>query len=91
MMLTGASWLCYFKALQPGDVNKVTPIDKSSTILTMLLAFLLLHESITFLKVISMIFIGIGTYLMIQKKQAEEKKTDGRWLIYALGSACLQV
>ena len=87
MMLTGASWLCYFKALQLGDVNKVTPIDKSSTILTMLLAFLLLHESITFLKVISMIFIGIGTYLMIQKKQAEEKKTDGRWLIYALGSA----
>lgn len=86
-MATGASWLCYFKALQLGDVNKVTPIDKSSTILTMLLAFLLLHESITFLKVISMIFIGIGTYLMIQKKQAEEKKTDGRWLIYALGSA----
>ena len=53
----GASWLCYFKALQLGDVNKVPPIDKSSTILTMLLAFLLLHESITFLKVISMIFI----------------------------------
>ena len=62
---TGASWLCYFKALQIGDVNKVTPIDKSSTILTMLMAFIFLGEEITFIKGISMILIGIGTYLMI--------------------------
>lgn len=86
-LATGASWLCYFKALQLGDVNKVTPIDKSSTILTMVLAFLFLHETITVTKIISMIFIGIGTYLMIQRKQTEEKKTNGRWLFYALGSA----
>ena len=63
---TGASWLCYFKALQIGDVNKVTPIDKSSTILTMVLAFVFLRESITVVKLISMILIRIGTYLMIQ-------------------------
>ena len=54
---TGASWLCYFKALQIGDVNKVTPIDKSSTILTMLMAFIFLGEEITFIKGISMIII----------------------------------
>ena len=66
---TGASWLCYFKALQIGDVNKVTPIDKSSTILTMLMAFIFLGEEITFIKGISMILIGIGTYLMIIKKE----------------------
>lgn len=70
---TGASWLCYFKALQLGDVNKVTPIDKSSTILTMLLAFILLREALSPLKVAAMIAIGVGTYLMIQKKETEEK------------------
>ena len=84
---TGASWLCYFKALQLGDVNKVTPIDKSSTILTMLLAFILLREALSPLKVAAMIAIGVGTYLMIQKKETEEKKQDGKWLIYAIGSA----
>ena len=84
---TGASWLCYFKALQLGDVNKVTPIDKSSTILTMLLAFILLREVLSLLKVAAMIAIGVGTYLMIQKKETEEKKQDGKWLIYAIGSA----
>lgn len=67
-LATGASWLCYFRALQIGDVNKVTPIDKSSTIITMLLAFIFLGEKITFLKIIAMILIGTGTYLMIQKK-----------------------
>ena len=85
---TGASWLCYFKALQIGDVNKVTPIDKSSTILTMLMAFIFLGEEITFIKGISMILIGIGTYLMIIKKEnvTVENKSNA-WLIYALGSA----
>ena len=66
---TGASWLCYFKALQIGDVNKVTPIDKSSTILTMIMAFILLGEEITLIKAIAMVLIGIGTYLMITKKE----------------------
>ena len=86
-LATGASWLCYFKALQLGDVNKVTPIDKSSTILTMLIAFIFLKEDITYLKFIGMVLIGVGTYLMIQKKETEVKKSDGKWLIYALGAA----
>ncbi len=86
---TGASWLCYFKALQLGDVNKVTPIDKSSTILTMILAFILLGESITAIKAVSIVLIGIGTYLMIQKGKtdAPNPKTGRLWLAYAAGSA----
>lgn len=85
---TGASWLCYFKALQLGDVNKVVPIDKSSTILTMILAFIFLGENITINMIIGMIGIAIGTYLMIQKKEGVEKVVKGRaWLIYALLSA----
>ena len=84
---TGASWLCYFKALQLGNVNKVTPIDKSSTVLTMLLAFVLLGEELTWMKAVAMVSIGIGTYMMIQKKQAEAKQEDKKWLLYAIGSA----
>ena len=84
---TGISWLCYFKALQSGDINKVTPIDKSSTVITMLLAFIFLREGTTWLKFVSMILIGIGTYLMIQKKETEEKAEDKKWLLYAIGSA----
>lgn len=85
---TGASWLCYFKALQIGDVNKVTPIDKSSIILTMILAFIFLGEAITLVKVIAIIFIGIGTYLMIiKKKDFEIKKNNSKWMIYAIFSA----
>lgn len=84
---TGASWLCYFKALQLGNVNKVTPIDKSSAVLTMFLAFVLLDEALTWMKVVAMVGIGIGTYMMIQKKQTEEKQEDKKWLIYAVGSA----
>lgn len=91
---TGASWLCYFRALQLGDVNKVTPIDKCSTGLTMLLAFLFLHENFNFLKLVSVLLICFGTYLMIQKKQmddVESKDTkeqgNGLWLINAVLSA----
>lgn len=85
---TGGSWLCYFKALQLGDVNKVVPIDKSSTILTMVLAFIFLNEKITINMIIGMIGIAVGTYLMIQKKQGVEKIVKGKaWLIYALLSA----
>lgn len=91
-MATGASWLCYFRALQLGDINKVTPIDKSSVVLTMLLAFILLGEEISFLKFVSMILIGIGTLLMIQKKESAAKegtkeKGSYAWLLYAIGSA----
>jgi transporter family protein len=85
---TGASWLCYFRALQLGDVNKVTPIDKSSTILTMILALIILGETITVTKLIGMIGIGIGTYMMITKKNVKDKKTtDSKWFMYAILSA----
>ena len=84
---TGVSWLCYFKALQLGDVNKVVPIDKSSTILTIILAFIFLGEPITLVKGISVVLIGVGTFMMIQKKETadEPEKPKGcSWLIYAL-------
>jgi transporter family protein len=85
---TGGSWLFYFKALQIGNVNKVTPIDKSSTILTMVLAFLFLGEEITLGKAFAMLLIGTGTYLMIQKKKTVEPvKEKNRWILYALLSA----
>lgn len=88
-LATGISWLCYFRALQLGDVNKVTPIDKSSTVLTMILAFVFLRESISWLNFIAMCSIGVGTYLMIQKKEGQEKvgKEQHSWLFYGLGSA----
>lgn len=88
-LATGASWLCYFKALQLGDINKVVPIDKSSTILTIVLAFLFLHESITAFKIAGVIMIGVGTYMMIQKKDTGEESGIKKksWIIYAFGSA----
>lgn len=70
-LATGASWLCYFRALQLGDVNKVVPIDKSSTVLTMLLAFIFLREEISLLKFICVVLIGAGTFLMITRKEQE--------------------
>lgn len=84
---TGASWLCYFKALQMGDVNKVTPIDKSSTVMTMIFAFFFFHESLTLLKVICMLLISIGIYLMIEKKEHYQEIVNNKWMIYAFGSA----
>ena len=88
-LATGASWLCYFKALQLGDINKVVPIDKSSTVLTILLAFLLLGEPIGLFQGIGVVLIALGTILMIEKKpQAEGGETQGRgWMLYAFGSA----
>lgn len=88
-LATGASWLCYFRALQLGDVNKVVPIDKSSTILTILLAFLFLHEEITGLKFVCVILIGAGTFLMITKKENADagEKSGKSWLLYAVLSA----
>lgn len=86
-LATGGSWLCYFKALQIGDVNKVTPVDKSSTVLTMLLAFIILGEELNLLKIVCMILIGVGTYLMIVKKENAKKATGKGWLFYAVLSA----
>lgn len=84
---TGASWLCYFKALSQGDVNKVVPIDKSSIILTLLMAFVILGEPISWLKGIAVVLIGTGTFLMIQKKEDDGKRKKKTWLIYAVLSA----
>lgn len=87
-MATGASWLCYFRALGLGDVNKVVPIDKSSTVLTILLALIFLGEQITWIKAVAVVLIGVGTFLMIDKKKNIEEKVPRRgWLIYAVLSA----
>lgn len=86
-LATGGSWLCYFKALQIGDVNKVMPVDKSSTVLTMLLAIIILGEELNLLKIVCMILIGVGTYLMIVKKENAKKATGKGWLFYAVLSA----
>lgn len=85
-LATGASWLCYFRALQLGNINKVVPIDKSSTVLTIVLAFLLLGEPITAVKAVCVALIGAGTFLMIEKKVGQKSKS-GKWLPYAIGSA----
>ena len=78
-LATGASWLCYFRALQKGDINKVVPIDKSSTVLTILLALIFLHEGITWVKGISIVMIGVGTMLMITKKKtADDQELSGK-------------
>ena len=87
-LTTGASWLCYFRALKYGDVNKVAPIDKSSTILTMLLAFLFLHEPLTWLKAVCVVLIGAGTYMMIEKRDTKEgASSQSNWLVWAVLSA----
>lgn len=87
-LATGASWLCYFRALQLGDVNKVTPVDKSGTVLTILLAFALLREPISVCKALGILLVGAGTWLMIERKSGTKTGTaNGLWLPYALGSA----
>lgn len=88
-LATGASWICYFHALQNGDINKVVPIDKSSTVLTILLALIFLHEGLTWEKTVSVILIGTGTMLMISKREETANREDkGKgWLIYAVLSA----
>lgn len=86
---TGASWLCYFKALRLGDVNKVVPIDKSSIVLTILLAFLFLGEPIGLFQGVGLVQIGAGTFLMIEKKAiTADASVQGKgWMLYAFGSA----
>lgn len=94
-LATGASWLCYFHALQIGDINKVTPVDKSSVVLTMLLAFLFLGEGFSTRKIVCMVLIGTGTWLMIEKKETDasdagkdDQVQESRgWFLYAFGSA----
>ena len=93
-LATGGSWLCFFRALQLGNVNKVVPIDKSSTILTMILAFTFLGESLRLITVIGMVLMGIGTWLMLEIKRtgdnnSGDKKEDEKmgWLFYALLAA----
>ena len=87
-LATGASWLCYFRALQLGDINKVVPVDKSSVILTMLLAFLFLQEPITPFGGVGVVLIAAGTFLMIEKKDVKQKEDQKKsWFLYAAGSA----
>jgi bacterial/archaeal transporter family protein len=85
---TGASWLCYFKALQIGNVNQVAPIDRSSVILTMILAIIFFAEAVTVFKILGIIAITAGTLLMTIKQSAPGKAGVSKaWLIYALLSA----
>lgn len=87
-LATGASWLCYFHALQNGDVNKVVPIDKSSTVLTILLALIFLGEGVSLLKCVAVVLIGAGTMLMITRKEGEQPKEEKKsWMVYAVLSA----
>lgn len=88
-LATGASWMCYFKALSIGDVNKVVPVDKSSTILSVLLAIIVFQETNNLVvKLFGTVFIGAGTYLMIEKKKStEESKSSSKWIVYAVLSA----
>ena len=88
-LATGASWLCYFRALQLADVNQVAPIDKSSIILTVLFAILLLGETTSLaLRLVGITVIGVGTYLMINRIPSRTGSTASRsWLLYAIGAA----
>lgn len=85
---TGASWICYFKALSLGDVNKVVPIDKSSTVLTVLLAIICFGETEHLaVKLIGTALLGVGMLLMVEKKQTENSASGKGYLLYAVGSA----
>ncbi len=84
---TGGSWLCYFKAFQLGDVNKVVPIDKSSTVLTIIFAAVFLREPVSWLGWLCVVGIAVGTYLMIEKKARTGGAKSRAWLVYAALSA----
>lgn len=81
---TALLWICYFKALSLADVSMVTPIDKLSIVLTLVLSLFFLNEKITIIKIVSMIFMVSGTFLMVNKNK---KKSEGNWLLYALLTA----
>lgn len=85
---TGISWLCYFRSLQLGDINKVVPIDKSSTVLTIILALIFLGEGITWIKLTAIAAISAGIYLMISRQDQNANRSKSKaWLIYAVLSA----
>ena len=85
---TGASWICYFKALSTGDINKVVPIDKSGTIITVLLAIILFKETNHLaIKLIGTALLSVGIFLMIEKKNIHTDVKSSTWLPYAIGSA----
>ena len=85
---TGASWMCYFKALSIGDVNKVVPIDKSSTVLTVLLAIILFHETDHLaVKLTGTVLLGAGVILMVEKKKTAQTANGNVYILYAIGSA----
>lgn len=87
-LATGASWICYFKALSMGDVNKVVPIDKSSTILTVLLAVIFFGETENLaVKLIGTFLLAVGIFLMIEKKKTDDKQENKAWMIYAVLAA----
>lgn len=87
-LATGASWLCYFKALQLGDVNKVVPVDKSSTVMAIMLAIIFLGESLSIPGIFGVALILVGTMLMIEKKDVKGMESKGSsWLLFAIGSA----
>lgn len=87
-LATGASWICYFKALSVGDVNKVVPIDKSSTVLTVLLAIICFGETSNLaVKLIATAILAVGIFLMVEKKQTAQKSENRSWMIYAVLSA----
>ena len=86
-LAAGGSWLCFFRALQLGSVNQVVPIDKSSTIMTMLLAFVFLGEPMGVVTIVGMVLMGIGTWLMIERRASEEKSDGRSWLFFALLAA----
>ncbi len=87
-LATGASWICYFKALSSGDINKVVPIDKSSTILTVLLAIICFGETSNLaIKLIATAILAIGIFLMIEKKQSTQRAQGRSWMVYAILSA----
>ena len=85
---TGLSWICYFKALSMADVNKVVPIDKSSTILTVILAIILFGETHNLVvKLAGTILIAVGVFLMIEKKDVKPQVNQKGWMVYAVLSA----
>lgn len=87
-LATGASWLCFFKALELGDVNKVIPVDKTSTILTLIVSLIVFGETVTWVKIVSVVAIGAGTFLMIERKQTSGERKGGKWcLLFACLSA----
>ena len=87
-LATGASWLCYFKALSIGDINKVIPIDRSSTVLTVLLAIICFSEYENLVvKLIATLILAVGIFLMVEKKQGNTSPQEKGWMLYAFGSA----